>query len=292
VIDDGITLTRGDAKTEPIATHDVPGGGGLGLHAREWGNREGPPIRFIHGWSQSQLCWSRQLAGGLIEDFRVVTFDSRGHGMSDRPTDHEHYLDPRLWAEDIAAVIDRLDLDRPVLVAWSYGGFNVIDYVRAYGDGAIGGINLVGGAVRLAPPTYDHIGPGFLENAPDACGTDLARAIAAIRRFLEASTAGPLDRDDWSTALCWNMVVPPEVRGALIARAIDAEDVLAGISVPVLVSHGRRDAIVLPSMAEYVLDLCATAEPSWYEAVGHMPFWEDPVRFDRELAQFVRRVVR
>ena len=183
------------------------------MHAREWGDREGPPILFVHGWSQSQLCWSRQVAGGLAEDFRLVTLDIRGHGMSDKPTDGTHYLDPQLWADDIAAVIDGLELDRPVLVAWSYGGFVVTDYVRAYGEGAIAGIDLVGGAVVLSPPTFDHIGPGFLENAPDACGPDLATGIAGIRRFLEACTARPLDQDDWSTALCWNMVVPPEVRG-------------------------------------------------------------------------------
>ena len=68
------------------------------------------------------------------------------------------------------------------------------------------------------------------------------------------------------------MVVPPQVRGALIAREIDAEDVLARISVPMLVTHGREDAIVLPSMAEQVLERSKTAVPSWYEGVGHMPF--------------------
>jgi non-heme chloroperoxidase len=290
-MESGLTLNRAHAEAgEPIATHEVRGGGGLRLHVREWGNRRGPPILLIHGWSQSQLCWARQVAGGLAEDFRLVTFDSRGHGMSEKPTEARHYLDARLWADDVAAVIDHSGLDRPVLVAWSYGGFNVTDYVRAYGERAIAGINLVGGAVTLKPPAFDHIGPGFLENAPDACRPDLATNIAAIRRFLAACTARPLSQEEWSTAMGWNMVVPPEVRAALIAREIDADDVLSSLSVPVLVTHGRCDAIVLPSMAEHVLDVCDTGEPSWYDGVGHMPFVEDPVRFDRELGEFVDRV--
>ena len=70
---------------EPIATREIRGGGGLRLHVREWGDREGPPILLIHGWSQSQLCWARQVAGGLAEDFHLVTFDLRGHGMSEKP---------------------------------------------------------------------------------------------------------------------------------------------------------------------------------------------------------------
>jgi non-heme chloroperoxidase len=290
-VEPNLTLSSAPAKPgEPIATHDIRGGGGLRLHAREWGNREGPPILLIYGWSQSELCWARQIGSPLSEDFHVVTFDNRGHGMSEKPTDAEHYLDAQLWADDVAAVIDQTGLDRPVLVGWSYGGFIMTDYVRAYGEEAIAGINLVGGAVMLKPPTFDHIGPGFLENAGEAGAPDLATNIAAIRRFLRACTAEPLSQDDWSTALGWNMVVPAEVRAALISREIDADDVLSNLSVPVLVTHGRSDAIVLPSMAEHVLEVCQTAEPSWYDDVGHMTFWEDAVRFNRELGEFVDRV--
>jgi non-heme chloroperoxidase len=276
-------------KGEPTATRDLRGGGGLRLHVREWGDPQGPPIVFIHGWSQSQLCWSRQTAGTLAKDFRIVTFDLRGHGMSEKPLEAKHYVDARLWAEDLNAVIELLGLDRPVLVAWSYGGFVVTDYLRAYGEEAIAAVNLVGGAV-LRTPSFDHIGPGLLENAGGASGPDLPTSIAAIRRFLRACTSEPLSAEDWSTALCWNMVVPPEIRGALFARAIDADDILSRLSVPVLVTHGRADAIVLPSMAEHVLEVCQTARASWYDGVGHAPFLEAPERFNRELAQLTRRV--
>ena len=75
----------------------------------------------------------------------------------------------------MAAVIDQTGLEQPVLVAWSYGGYIVADYLRAYGDAHIGGINLVGAAAILKPPAFDHIGPGLLENAPDMCVPDLLR---------------------------------------------------------------------------------------------------------------------
>ena len=279
-----------DGGSLPIATHDVEGGGGLRLHVREWGNPQGLPILFIHGWSQSQLCWARQVAGPLTEHCHVVTYDLRGHGMSEKHPAADRYGDAQLWADDVAAVISQTGLDGAVLVAWSYGGFIVADYIRAYGDQRLGGLNLVGSAVMLKPPTFDHIGPGLLANAEDACAADLGANIDAIRRFLRASTAQPLSEDDWTTAVCWNMVVPPEVRGALLSREIDADDVLSTLSLPVLVSHGRSDRIVLPSMAQHVLDVCPTAKPSWYEDVGHMPFFEDPARFDRELGEFVASV--
>lgn len=282
--------TASAVLAEPAATYDVLGGGGVRLHAREWGNRQGRPILFIHGWSASHICWARQLEGPLAEDFRLVAFDNRGHGMSEKPLDADSYRDPQLWADDLAAVIDQLGLDRPVLVAWSYGGFIVSDYIRAYGEDRIGAVNLVGASVMMKPPTFDHIGPGFLGNAPDASQPDLATNIAAIRRFLDVCTAEPLAPEDWSAALAWNMVVPPAVRGALISREIDSDDVLARLSLPVLVTHGRSDTIVLPSMSEHVLDVCRTARPSWYDGVGHMPFGEDQARFDRELADLAAAV--
>jgi len=270
----------------PVATHEIVGGGGLRLHAREWGNPEGPGILFVHGWSQSDLCWLKQVHGDLAGSFRIVTFDLRGHGLSEKPLEPQHYADAQLWADDVAAVIDQTGLERPILVAWSYGGYVVTDYLRAYGDARIGGIDLVGGAVILRPPTFDHLGPGLLENAQEMCVPDLFANIAATRRFLHACTSRPLVGEELAIALAWNMVVPPAVRGALISRELDGSDTLAKVSVPVLVTYGQDDTIVLPSMAEHALSVCAAATPSLYDGVGHMPFWEAADRFNRELAAF------
>jgi non-heme chloroperoxidase len=281
---------RVPAPPTPIATHEIRGGDDLRLHAREWGDPHGPALLLIHGWSQSDLCWAKQVSGELGARFRIVTFDLRGHGLSEKPSGPEHYADERLWADDLAAVIEQTGLDRPVLVGWSYGAYVVTDFLRAHGDAGIAAINLVGGAVAMRPPGFEFFGPGLLENANDACASDLATNIGAIRRFLRACTVEQLDEDAWTKALCWNMVVPPAVRAALISREIESADALARVSVPVLVSHGRDDAIVLPSMAEHTLRICGQATASWYDDVGHMPFWEAASRFNRELGELADRV--
>jgi pimeloyl-ACP methyl ester carboxylesterase len=271
-----------------MQTHTVQGGGGLRLHVREWGDPRGTPILLIHGWSQNLLAWRHQVDSTLADEFRLVALDSRGHGLSEKPLAAEHYTDPQLWADDIAAVISSLRLERPVLVGWSYGGVVIADHVRVHGEDAIAGVNLVAGLVRLSETAGDN-GPGFLTNAAGATAPDLATNISAMRSFVRACTTKPMTAEDWETALCFNMVVPPQVRLALISRRGDSDDVLESMTVPVLVSHGTRDVVVLPSMAEHVLQVCPTAEASWYEEVGHMPFVEDPARFNRELADFARR---
>jgi hypothetical protein len=97
----------------PVATYEILAGGGIKLRAREWGNRAGPALLFIHGWSQSDLCWLNQVRGDLADTFRIVTFDLRGHGLSDKPPGSSPYADGRLWADDVASVIDQTCLEQP-----------------------------------------------------------------------------------------------------------------------------------------------------------------------------------
>jgi non-heme chloroperoxidase len=111
-----------------------------------------------------------------------------------------------------------------------------------------------------------------------------------MRSFVRAWMSRPMPDDDFETAICWNVVVPAAIRANLAARAIDCDDVLRALEVPVLVTHSRADTVVLPAMAEHVLATCPTAEASWYEGVGHAPHLEEPDRFNRELAALTRRV--
>lgn len=273
-----------------MQVHTVEGGGGLRLHVREWGNPRGAAIFLIHGWSQNYLSWKHQFESDLADEFRLVALDNRGHGMSEKPLEAENYTDERLWADDVAAVISALGLERPVLAGWSYGGYIISDYVRAHGEGSIAGINYVAGAIMLNE-NLDHIGPGFVDNVGGATAEDLPTNIAAMRSFVRACSAEPMSEEDWEEALCYNIVVPPQVRGAMVlSRRMNSDDVLSKMTVPVLVTHGDRDTVVLPSMGEHVLEVCPTAEASWYEGVGHAPFLEDPERFNRELADFARRL--
>ena len=277
--------------TGRMKAHTVKGGGGLRLHVREWGNVSGPPILFIHGWSQNHLCWEKQVESALAGEFRLVAYDLRGHGMSDAPLEPGHYTDGRLWAEDVAAIVDQLGLVRPVLVGWSYGAFVICDYVRVYGQDRIAAIEFVEGVTRLGESSFGTlIGPGFLDHFVDATADDLPTNIRAMRSFVRTCTAKPLSSDEFETALCWNIVVPAQIRANLAAREMDFDDVLRVIEVPMLVTHGRADSVVLSAMAEHVLATCATAEASWYDGVGHAPHLEEPERFNRELAELTLRV--
>jgi non-heme chloroperoxidase len=286
-----MTAVEQDAKRgEQMNVHTVRGGGGLRLHAREWGNADGPPILFVHGWSQNHLAWSKQYESTLADEFRLVAYDLRGHGMSEAPTDSAHYTDDGLWADDVAAIVADLRLTRPVLVGWSYGAFVICDYLRKYGQDSVAAINFVEAVVRLGETAFGTmIGPGFLDHFVDATADDLPTNVRAMRSFVRTCLVKPVSDDDLETAICWNVVVPAAIRAALAARDLDYDDVLRTLEVPLLVTQGRADSVVLPAMAEHVLATCPTAEASWYEGVGHVPHLEEPDRFNSELAELARR---
>ena len=83
------------------------------------------------------------------------------------------------------------------------------------------------------------------------------------------------------------MVVPPYVRRHILSRTPETPDILATITCPVLVTHGREDQVLLAPMAEFTATRVKGARLSLYDGVGHSPFWEDAARFNRELAAFV-----
>jgi non-heme chloroperoxidase len=286
------TVVQGEQRPAArMKVHTVEGGGGLRLHVREWGKPDGPPILFIHGWSQNHLCWAKQYESTLADEFRLVAYDLRGHGMSAAPLEAEHYTDAGLWADDVAAIIDRLALDPTVLVGWSYGAFAICDYVRAHGQDRIAAIEFVEGTAKLGETAFGTlIGPGFLDHFVDATADDLPTNIRAMRSFVRACLVKPIPDDELETAVCWNVVVSAAIRASLAAREIDCDEVLRSLTVPLLVTQGQADSVVLPAMAEHVLATCPTAEASWYEGVGHAPHLEEPERFNRELAELTRRV--
>ena len=269
--------------------YQVEGGGGVRLWAGEWGNPSGPAILFIHGFMQCHLSWQAQLESDLAKDFRMIAIDARGHGQSDKPDDKSAYQDGKHWADDIAAVIKQLNLHKPVLVGWSYGGLIMLDYCQRYGCDDISGINFVAAAVRRvtdsnAPP------PTIPKARADLLSEHLLTRISGTRAFLRACTAKPVDQDTFETWLAFNMLVPRHVRHAMFDRELDFDPVLDALPVPALVTYCLADALVLPFMGEHAMAHIPDAKASIYQDAGHAPFFEDSTRFNTELGDFVRHV--
>jgi pimeloyl-ACP methyl ester carboxylesterase len=273
-------MAQAESKTFKIRTPD-----GVMISAQEWGNPDGLEILLIHGFSQSHLSWSRQFGSELAKTFRIITYDIRGHGGSEKPLDAAHYRDHKRWAEELNAVMEGAKLKRPVLVGWSYGGRILVEYLMEYGDINIAGINFVGAFTKVVPELLGPATPAVMKMVSE----NPVENIENTRTFLEFSTAKALPTDELELMLAYNMVAPAKVRRHLLHRPAAYEATLRKITVPVLVTHGTQDRVALVLMARYTESVVANAQVSLYEGVGHMPFWEDAPRFNRELGEFVTK---
>ena len=190
-------------KHKPISVKTPDG---LTISAQEWGNPSGPEILFIHGFSQSYLSWMREVNSDLAGEFRIVTYDLRGHGNSDKPLDPARYRDSKAWGDEVQAVMDAAGLKRPVLVGWSYAGRVISDYVTTHGAGKLAGINFVDASIKADPA---FIGDN-LKNLPLMASEDLATNIAATRDFVHGCFSKQPTPDDFEIMLSFNMMVPPK----------------------------------------------------------------------------------
>jgi non-heme chloroperoxidase len=277
-----MTITESPDKT--TRSHRVRGGAGTEIYVHETGEPTARPVLFIHGFSQCRLAWDRQLHSDLERDLRLVAMDLRGHGRSGQP--HDMYGDPSLWADDVDAVITGLGLEQPILCGWSYGGVVVGDYIRRYGEQAIGGVNLVGAVSRLGESAMPFLGPEFVATLPGMFANDVEVSASAIETFVRLSVATELAPDDLYRFIGYNSIVAPHVRQAMMSRTIDDDDVFARLTTPTLISHGLADRIVLPTMSDHLARVMSNAVMSTYPGVGHTPFWEDALRFNSELVAF------
>jgi pimeloyl-ACP methyl ester carboxylesterase len=268
----------------PTRIRNVTGAGGVQLRVDETGNPSGRAVLFLHGVSQNRLAWRKQLHSDLADDHRLVAMDLRGHGESDGPADA--YKDSAAWAQDVHAVIKSLDLEQPILSGWSYGGVVICDYLRHYGQNAVGGIHLVDATTRLGEPALPFLAPQFVSLIPGLCSPDVEESTSTLKAFMTILTCEKLSPEDFYLFLGYNTVVAPRVRRDLLSRTVDNDDLLAQIDTPVLVTHGLEDTVVLPSMAEHNARVIPHARASYYAGVGHAPFWEDPARFNAELRGF------
>ncbi len=262
---------------------------GVSVSVGEWGNPAGAEILLIHGQAQSVLSFKRQTDSALARDFRIVAYDLRGHGASDKPTDPACYRDGKRWADEVQAVISAKRLRKPVVVGWSLGGRVLRQYLMHHGDSALSGINFLS-----TRPIEDPgiAGPASKALAADT-SRDLAGRIAAYLAFLRACYEKQPTEDDFVEAVAFNFTMPFWVRDALAGWATDPELVrtaFARITVPTLVTHGRRDQLILPQAAEMTAAAIKGATLSLYDDCGHAPFYEDAARYNRELAAFVTRV--
>ena len=272
------TALAAQAKSYTVTAPD-----GVRLAVQEAGNPQGTPIIFIHGLLGSHLNWERQFSDPQLQRFRLIAFDLRGHGLSDKPTQESAYRDGKRWAEDLAAVIAASHAHKPLLVGWSLGGAVITNYLAARGDIDIRGAVYVDGVVELTPAQI----PAHTSVYRDMIAADLKTHLDGERAFLRLCFHQQPDSVTFERLLANAALAAWPMQRAVPSMSIALEQGLGQTRVPLLFIYGAQDALVRPQPAlARARQVNPGIQSRLYSNSGHAPFIEEPARFNRELATF------
>ncbi|WP_295456140.1 alpha/beta hydrolase [uncultured Thiodictyon sp.] len=126
---------------------------GTVLYYKEWGS--GPPVVFSHGWPLNADSWEAQMLFLASAGYRCVAHDRRGHGRSNQPWSGN---DMDTYADDLAELIETLDLTGAVLVGFSAGGGEVARYIGRHGTRRVAKAALISAVPPLMLKTADNPG--------------------------------------------------------------------------------------------------------------------------------------
>jgi len=222
---------------------------GVEIYFKDWGPRNGQPIVFSHGWPLNSDSWESQMIFLASKGYRCVAHDRRGHGRSSQPwdgNDMDHY------ADDLAAVINHLDLKKAVLVGFSTGGGEVARYIGRHGTSRVAKAGLISAVPPLMLQTPNN--PGGL---PKKVFDDIRAGALADRSQLYLNIAsGPFYGFNRAGAkVSQGLINSWWMQGmtgghkntydsiAAFSETDFTED-LKKINVPTLIVHGDDDQIV------------------------------------------------
>jgi pimeloyl-ACP methyl ester carboxylesterase len=262
----------------------VARGDGHTLFVRDRGS--GPPVLLMAGWGMDSRIWGETMLLLNAAGLRTIAYDRRGHGRS---TDWGG-LDYDSLADDLAAVIEALDLDDVTLVAHSGAGGEAIRYLARHGSGRVSRLALVGatGPRVMAGPGEESVTPQMLDAICARVGGDLP---GWIEENIEPFAPGTAPRvNDWMAAMVMDCS-----RRALVTfqRTIGDADLTAeagALGLPVLILHGDRDVSApLQDSAHRYAAIIPDSELVVYEGAAHGVMVTHPARLAADLAQRIER---
>ncbi|QLL05391.1 alpha/beta fold hydrolase [Mycobacterium vicinigordonae] len=220
---------------------------GVEIFFKDWGT--GQPIVFSHGWPLSSDDWDTQMLYFLGHGYRVIAHDRRGHGRSSQVADG-HDMDH--YADDLAAVVEHLDLHDAVHIGHSTGGGEVAHYLARHGESRAAKAVLISAVPPLMVKTEAN--PLGL---PKEVFDDLQAQLAANRsKFYRALPSGPfygfnrpgVESCEAAIANWWRQGMMGSAKahyeGIVAFSQTDFTEDLTKIGVPVLVMHSKDDQIV------------------------------------------------
>ncbi|MGI4750017.1 MAG: alpha/beta fold hydrolase [Janthinobacterium lividum] len=255
---------------------------------------EGKPVVLIHGWPLNSESWEYQMNELPTHGLRVIAYDRRGFGKSDKPWGKYDY---DTLASDLKALLDELDLYDVTLVGFSMAGGEVIRYLSLYGSERIAKIALVSSIIPFVLKTDDNP-----EGVPQEQFNEFESQLRDDRpKFL--STFGKQFYGDSllspavsSEILNWTQMMALTGSGKATIECLksfsttDFRNELSAVKVPVLIIHGEDDKTVpIKTAGEQAARMLPEAEYLVYDGAPHGLLITDKEKLTKDLVTFITK---
>jgi pimeloyl-ACP methyl ester carboxylesterase len=240
-------------------------------------------IVLVHGWKGSHRMWDPAVYR-LMREFRVIAFDNRGMGESDKPGG-KYDLD--VLADDLEFVLATLDARDVTLVGWSMGCSISLQYLANGGERAAG-LVLINGPIKLEQTPDFPWGieaeqlHGYLEDA----------AANWPQAELDFARGATLDPDSAFSQLYYQVALqtPLETAMRIVEEQLklDHSVLLPKLSLPVLALYGDKDPYYPNELAKYIAETVQNGEWIIFEQSAHAVHYDEPDRFAHVIGEFAR----
>jgi len=268
---------------------------GVQLYYKDWGPKDGQVVTFSHGWPLNSDSWESQMMFLADKGYRVIAHDRRGHGRSSQPwegNDMDHY------ADDLATVINTLDLKDVTLVGFSTGGGEITRYIGRHGTDRVKKAALISAVPPMMLKTEDYPGGlpievfDGLRKASLANRSQLYRDIASgpffgFNREGATPSQGLID-SFWVQGMQAGHKNTYDSIAAFSATDFRAD--LAKFDVPTLIVHGDDDQIVpIDASAHAAAKLVKDAQLIVYPGAPHGLADTHKDRLNQDLLAFLQK---
>lgn len=278
-------MDRQDVMIAAVPHGRVITADGVGLFVKDWG--QGAPVLFIHSWALTSDMWDYQFASLVNQGLRCIAYDRRGHGRSDQPSTG---YDFDTLADDLAAVIDALDLRGVTLVGHSMGCSEIVRYLTRHGADRIARV------VMLSPTTPYILKTDDNPHGLDASMFDGIRALwrQDFPKWVDDNTDPFVAPDtsrgikDWLRGMMLRASLPVLIACNTSLVETDFREELKKLDVPVLLIQGDLDASApLPLTGQPTAALIPGVDFRVYEGAPHGLFVTHIERVNADLAVFI-----
>lgn len=280
---------HGAASVDTVTTKDS-----VRIYFKDWGNRNGQPIVFSHGWPLTADAWENQMFFFAQRGYRCIAHDRRGHGRSSQPwdgNDMDHY------ADDLAELVKTLDLKNCVHIGHSTGGGEVARYIGRHGTSRVAKAVLIGAVPPIMLKTAANPGGLPLEFFDGFRKAFLADRVGLYREvatgpFYGFNRPGAKVMQGFIDSFWMQGMLGGHKNSYDCIKAFSETDFtedLTKFDVPTLILHGDDDQIVpIAASALLTVKLVKGAQLKVYAGGDHGICATQADRVNADLLDFIK----